>query len=132
MILAVPMLTDQLGGVIANRFEDAAYFTLEGSKTKVIPVEHKGGKDIARLIIASDVTTLITSHVELEAFVLLKSYGVSVYAAQGYNVSDALRHFQEGTLHEVTAENYLSVFGSSKPILAVSDSISVSGSHLSA
>lgn len=132
MILAVPMQTDQLGGAIATRFEDAAYFALEGSETKIIPVEHKGGKDIARLIIASDVTTLITPHLELEAFILLKSYGVAVYAAEGYNGSDALRHFQEGTLQEVTAENYLSVFGSSKPILTVSDSISASESHLSA
>lgn len=115
MIVAMPVKNDHDDAPLAPLFGNAKYFAFakEDADVSIKPMEENGGRDVARTLIAHDVDVLITSHLGLNPFTLLKSYGIKVYfAGEGrITVSEAIRMFQDGKLKEVTAETYRDLLG---------------------
>ncbi|ADR34665.1 hypothetical protein Sulku_2005 [Sulfuricurvum kujiense DSM 16994] len=114
MIVALPLQTDRADSPLETLFEHAKHFALvndEGSVT-VETIEQHGGRDIARVLVARDVDTLIAFYVGLEAFIILKTYGINVYYGthEITALNDALIALHENSLIEVTAENYKTIF----------------------
>ncbi|MFA6629974.1 MAG: NifB/NifX family molybdenum-iron cluster-binding protein [Sulfuricurvum sp.] len=115
MIVAMPVKNDHDDAPLAPLFGNAKYFAFTNEETGVSieRMEQNGGRDVARTLIAKNVDVLITSHLGLNPFTLLKSYGIKVYfAGEGrITVSEAIRMFQDGKLKEVTAETYRDLLG---------------------
>jgi predicted Fe-Mo cluster-binding NifX family protein len=76
-------------------------------------MKQTGGKDVARTLVAHNVDVLIVSHLGLNPFVMLKTYGIKVYfgGEKRITISDAVAAFHENKLVEVTAENYEALLG---------------------
>lgn len=109
MTLAIPAKTLSINPIISSLFANAKFFAYsKNNELTIEKMEQKGGRDVARTLIAQNVNVLITSHLGLNPFVLLKSYGIKVYFAgiEELNVSDIINQFHAGKLVEVTPENF--------------------------
>jgi predicted Fe-Mo cluster-binding NifX family protein len=116
MTIAIPVKTLNINPTIASLFANAKYFAFSNDgEMNIEKMEEKGGRDVARMLIAQNINVLITSHLGLKPFVLLKSYGIKIYFAgkEKLNVLDALSRFHAGDLVEVTSENFKTIFSSS-------------------
>jgi predicted Fe-Mo cluster-binding NifX family protein len=115
MIIAMPLKTSSHDAALAPLFGNAKFFAFATDATQidVIKMEQLGGKDVARTLVANNVDILITSHLGLNPFVLLKSYGIKVYFAgeSRITVSEAIKAFNANELVEVTSENFDSLLG---------------------
>lgn len=113
MIIAVhlhPHITDT--GMSADSDHGEEFAIVEESKAAgSLNIDVSNKKDIARSLIADNIDVLITHDISLEAFVLLKSYGVRVYAARAepMSLTSVLEQFEEGALTEITPDNYAAV-----------------------
>lgn len=117
MIVALPLQTNRADSPLETLFENAKHFALvndEGSIT-IETIEQHGGRDIARALVAHDVDSLIISYLGLDAFIILKTYGIKVYYGthETATLNDALIALHENSLIHVTAENYEAVFAGS-------------------
>lgn len=113
MIIAIhlhPNITDIMIPAGSEHSEQFAIIE-EGGAAGSLNIDITNKKDIARSLIADNIDILITHDISLEAFVLLKSYGVRVYAAmmEPMSLTSVLEHFEEGALTEITADNYAAV-----------------------
>lgn len=115
MIIAMPIKTSSLDAALAPLFGNAKFFAFATDATQidVIKMEQLGGRDVARTLIANNVDVLITSHLGLNPFALLKSYGIKVYFAgeERLTISDALKLFYANELAAVTSDNFDSLLG---------------------
>ncbi len=115
MIVSMPVKTAAANAALAPLFGNAKYFafTTNEGEINVQQMEQNGGRDVARILIANNVDVLITSHLGLNPFVLLKSYGIKVYFAgkERLTTSDALTLFHANKLVEVTSDNFNSLLG---------------------
>ncbi|MBV5320815.1 MAG: NifB/NifX family molybdenum-iron cluster-binding protein [Sulfuricurvum sp.] len=115
MIIAMPIKTSSHDAALAPLFGNAKFFAFATDSTQidVVQMEQLGGKDVARTLVANNVDVLITSHLGLNPYVLLKSYGIKVYFAgeSRINVSEAIKAFHANQLSEVTSENFESLLG---------------------
>lgn len=115
MIVAMPVNNDRDDSVLAPLFGNAKYFAFSKGEDAISiePMEENGGRDVARTLIAKNVDVLITSHLGLNPFALLKSYGIKVYYAgeEKISASEALKKLEEGKLQEVNAETYRHLLG---------------------
>jgi predicted Fe-Mo cluster-binding NifX family protein len=115
MIIAMPLKTSSHDAALAPLFGNAKFFAFATDATQidVIKMEQLGGKDVARTLVANNIDILITSHLGLNPFVLLKSYGIKVYFAgeSRITVSEAIKAFHANELSEVTSENFDSLLG---------------------
>ncbi len=120
MIVAIPVASEQATRPLAADLLNAAGFALRNQDESFLPMDLGCERDIARTLIAHDVSVLITPQISLEAFVLLKTYGVRVYAAQGGDEASVWSDFEAGTLREVKAADYPACFGRSHAIFTES------------
>lgn len=115
MIIAMPIKTSSHDAALAPLFGNAKFFAFatDASHIDVVQMEQLGGKDVARTLVANNVDVLITSHLGLNPFILLKSYGIKVYFAGESRiiVSEAIKAFHANALSEVTAENFETLLG---------------------
>lgn len=115
MIIAMPVKTDRVDSALAPLFGKAKHFAFvnETGEITIEKMEQNGGRDVARILVANDVDVLITSHLGLNPFVLLKSYGIKVYFAgeKRLLIAEALSLLHANELVEVTAENFDSLLG---------------------
>jgi len=115
MIIAMPIKASSHDAALAPLFGNAKFFAFATDATliDIVQMEQLGGRDVARTLVANNVDVLITSHLGLNPFVLLKSYGVKVYFAgeSRITVSEAIKDFHAGKLIEVTSENVESLLG---------------------
>jgi predicted Fe-Mo cluster-binding NifX family protein len=115
MIIAMPIKTSSLDAALAPLFGNANFFAFATDTTQidVVKMDQLGGRDVARTLVANDVDVLITSHLGLNPFTLLKSYGIKVYFAgkERLIISDALKLYYANELVEVTPENFDALLG---------------------
>lgn len=115
MIISMPIKTSSHDAALAPLFGNAKFFAFatDTARVDVVQMEQLGGKDVARTLVANNVDVLITSHLGLNPYVLLKSYGIKVYFAgeTRITVSEAIKAFHADELTEVTSENVESLFG---------------------
>lgn len=117
MRVAIPVQSAASDSELVASFGKAKQFALvteKGEVSFVSVAEVEGGRDAARTLIANDVDTVIVSHLGLNPYVLLKSYGIRVYCEEEANVKidEALKSLRQEQLMEVTPSNYQHVFGS--------------------
>lgn len=115
MIIAMPIKTSSLDAALAPLFGNAKFFAFATDTTQidVVKMDQLGGKDVAHTLVANNVDVLITSHLGLNPFVLLKSYGIKVYYAgeSRITVNQAIKAFHSNELIEVTTENFETLLG---------------------
>ena len=115
MIIAMPIKTSSLDAALAPLFGNAKFFAFATDTTQidVVKMDQLGGRDVARTLVANNVDVLITSHLGLNPFALLKSYGIKIYFAgkERLIISDALKLFYANELVEVTSEKFDSLLG---------------------
>lgn len=115
MIIAMPIKTSSLDAALAPLFGNAKFFAFATDTTQidVVKMDQLGGRDVARNLVANNVDVLITSHLGLNPYALLKSYGIKVYYAgeSRITISEAIKAFYANGLSEVTAENFDSLLG---------------------
>ncbi len=115
MIIAMPIKTSSLDAALAPLFGNAKYFAFANDNNEITieKMEQNGGRDVARILVANNVDALITSHLGMNPFVLLKTYGIKVYFAgkERLTTSDALALFHSNKLVEVTSDNFDSLLG---------------------
>ncbi|MDD2369467.1 MAG: NifB/NifX family molybdenum-iron cluster-binding protein [Sulfuricurvum sp.] len=115
MIIAMPIKTSSLDAALAPLFGNAKFFAFATDTTQidVVKMDQLGGRDVARTLVANNVDVLITSHLGLNPFALLKSYGIKVYFAgeERLTISNALKLFYANELIEVTSNNFDSLLG---------------------
>jgi predicted Fe-Mo cluster-binding NifX family protein len=116
MILALPIKSANTDAALAPLFGNAKHFAFVNDEGIITtePMEQNGGKDVARTLVAHNVDVLIVSHLGLNPFILLKTYGIKVYfgGEKRITIADAVAAFHEDKLVEVTAENYEALLGS--------------------
>lgn len=122
MTVTMPLNSASTDASVAPHFAEAKYFAFATDETKPVveSIEEEGGRDIARSLIAHDVDVVITSELDMNPFVLLKSYGLKIFATpnEKMTMEDALAKLHNNELTEVTAENYVSLFGDKQHIHA--------------
>lgn len=115
MIIAMPIKTSTLDAALAPLFGNAKFFAFATDTTQIdiVKMDQLGGRDVARNLVANNVDVLITSHLGLNPFVLLKSYGIKVYFAgeSRITMSKAMKAFYANELTEVTADNFETLLG---------------------
>ncbi|MFA6143841.1 MAG: NifB/NifX family molybdenum-iron cluster-binding protein [Sulfurimonas sp.] len=115
MIVSMPVKTASADAALAPLFGNAKYFAFANDNNEITieKMEQNGGRDVARILVANNVDVLITSHLGLNPFVLLKSYGIKVYFAghTRLTATDALKLFHANELVEVTSENFDALLG---------------------
>jgi predicted Fe-Mo cluster-binding NifX family protein len=115
MILALPIKSASTDAALAPLFGNAKHFAFVNNEGIITtePMKQTGGKDVARTLVAHNVDVLIVSHLGLNPFVMLKTYGIKVYfgGEKRITISDAVAAFHENKLVEVTAENYEALLG---------------------
>jgi predicted Fe-Mo cluster-binding NifX family protein len=115
MIIAMPIKTPSSDAALAPLFGNAKHFAIinENKEINIQNMEQSGGRDVARTLIASNVEILITSHLGMNPFVLLKSYGMKIYFAGDNRITihEALGAFHTDKLIEVTSENFDQLLG---------------------
>lgn len=115
MIIAMPIKTSSHDAALAPLFGNAKFFAFatDTAQIDIVQMEQSGGRDVARTLVANNVDVLITSHLGMSPYVLLKSYGIKVYFAGNARItlSEALKEFNASTLTEVTPENFDSLLG---------------------
>lgn len=115
MIIAMPIKTSTLDAALAPLFGNAKFFAFATDTTQIdiVKMDQLGGRDVARNLVANNVDVLITSHLGLNPFVLLKSYGIKVYFAgeSRITMSEAMKAFYANELTEVTADNFETLLG---------------------
>ncbi|MFZ2968996.1 MAG: NifB/NifX family molybdenum-iron cluster-binding protein [Sulfuricurvum sp.] len=116
MILSLPIKSARTDATLAPLFGNAKHFAFVDEEGVITtqPMEQNGGKDVARTLLTHNVDVLIVSHLGLNPFVLLKTYGIKVYfgGEKRMTISQAVAAFHEDKLVEVTAENYEALLGS--------------------
>jgi len=119
MIIAMPVKTDRTDAALAPLFGNAKHFAFVNDEGVVTTesMEQNGGRDVARALIAHNIDVLIVSHLGLNPFIMLKTYGIKVYFAgnERITINEAVAIFHEGKLLEVTAQNYETVLGNDHP-----------------
>lgn len=115
MIIAMPIKTSSHDAALAPLFGNAKYFAFatDSVQIDIVQMEQLGGRDVARTLVANNVDVLITSHLGVNPYVLLKSYGIKVYYAgeSRITISEAIKAFYANRLTEVTAENFETLLG---------------------
>lgn len=115
MIISMPVKSASLDAALAPLFGNAKYFAFANDNNEITieKMEQNGGRDVARILVANNVDVLITSHLGLNPFVLLKSYGIKVYFAghTRLTATDALKLLHANELVEVTSDNFDSLLG---------------------
>lgn len=115
MIIAMPIKTSSHDATLAPLFGNAKYFafTNDNIEINVIKMEQTGGRDIARTLVANNVDVLITSHLGLNPYVLLKSYGIKIYFAEKSEITfnEVIKALFDNKLMEITTDNYESLLG---------------------
>lgn len=116
MLLSMPIKSASTDAALAPLFGNAKYFAFVDEEGVITtqPMEQNGGKDVARTLLTHNVDVLIVSHLGLNPFVLLKTYGIKVYfgGEKRMTISQAVAAFHEDKLIQVTAENYEALLGS--------------------
>lgn len=116
MILSMPIKSASTDAALAPLFGNAKHFAFVDDEGVITtqPMEQNGGKDVARALVSRNVDVLIVSHLGLNPFVLLKTYGIKVYfgGETRITVANAVAAFHANKLTEVTAENYETLLGS--------------------
>jgi len=111
----MPVKTAAANAALAPLFGNAKYFAFANDNNEITieKMEQNGGRDVARILVANNVDVLITSHLGMNPFVLLKTYGIKVYFAgkERLTTSDALALFHSNELVEVTSDNFDSLLG---------------------
>lgn len=115
MIISMPIKTSSHDAALAPLFGNAKFFAFATDTTQIdiVQMEQLGGKDVARTLVANNVDVLITSHLGLNPYAVLKSYGIKVYFAgeSRITISEALKAFHANELKEVTPDNFESLLG---------------------
>lgn len=113
MIIAIHLHPDITDMEISAGMVEGEQFALieESGAAGSLNIDVTNQKDIARSLIADNIDILITHDISFETFVLLKSYGVRVYAAmtEPMSLARVLEHFEAGALTEITPDNYAAV-----------------------
>ncbi|MDD3770608.1 hypothetical protein E0765_05470 [Sulfuricurvum sp. IAE1] len=111
MTIAIQLFHDILDANTSDLNENIRRFIIitEDTDNNSITLDATRKKDVARSLIASDIDVLITHRISLEAFILLKSYGIRVYqtAQEPVSIGSLIKKFQNGSLKEITPENYI-------------------------
>ena len=115
MIIAMPIKTSSHNAALAPLFGNAKFFAFATDTTQIdiVQMEQLGGRDVARTLVANNVDVLITSHLGMNPYVLLKNYGIKVFYAgeTRITISEVINAFHKNKLIEVTAENFKSLLG---------------------
>ena len=116
MIVAMPVKSVSSDSELVPSFGQAKQFAIvkENGEVTFLSMSHAaGGRDVARTLIANDVDAIIVSHLGMNPYVLLKSYGVKVFCEEEahVNIHQAIDSLQHDELVEVTPSNYNQVFG---------------------
>lgn len=111
-------------------FNTQHLFTIIGKKGEVesFTLSETTDKDMSRSLIARDVDVFLTHRLSLEAFILLKSYGIRIYAlpAEPQSYTAALEAFHRGMLSELTPANITGFLPAGSDELAVPGSAAAS------
>jgi len=108
MLVAIPVKTDRDDPAISPLFGHAKWFAFvkEGS-VKIEKNPFDGGIDVVQWLLHRGVDAIITQHIGLKPFVLLKKEGVKIFYPGGGRItlSEALQALQKGLLQEITESN---------------------------
>jgi len=112
MKLCIPTMGDRgLDETVSAHFGRAPTFTIVDVSTNEVKVlrnesEHFGGAGLPPEILANaGAHVLICSGLGPRAITMFEEKGIDVYVGAAGTVKDAIKAFQEGTLHEATDEN---------------------------
>lgn len=111
MTIAIQLFHDILDANTTDLSENIRRFIIinKDAENNSITLDATRKKDVARSLIASDVDVLITHRISLEAFILLKSYGVRIYQTvqEPVSIGTLVKKFQNDGLREITPDNYV-------------------------
>lgn len=119
MIIAIKLHPDIVDTKLPEQSENSMQFAIieKDGASESLSFDATIKKDIARSLIAHNIDVLITHDISLEAYVMLKSYGIRVYAAimGPMSFSTLLEALEEGKLTEITPGNFHAVSHPGKP-----------------
>ncbi|MDD3343801.1 MAG: NifB/NifX family molybdenum-iron cluster-binding protein [Sulfurospirillaceae bacterium] len=114
-MIAMPVKTNTIEGVLAPLFGHAKYFSLSDAQGNV--TIHKndadGGVKVVPFLSHLGVKTVFLNHVGEKPFHLLLKHNIEVYFAGKERITfqEALEKFHNGLLEKVTVVNYMSLLG---------------------
>ena len=110
MIIAIELHPGIIDMEMSEQSENVMQFAIiqKEGMAESLNVDAANKKDMARTLIAHNIGILVTRNISLEPFVLLKSYGIRVYAAakDSMPIGAVLEALKKGELTEITADNY--------------------------
>lgn len=120
MIIAIELQPDLIDTKRTEEPENIMQFALigRGESSESLCIDSTVRKDVARSLIAHNVNALVTRHIPLESFVLLKSYGVRVYSGlmKPMSIHDVVEACKTGELTEITSANYHALMQNGAPV----------------